>query len=249
LFLALGCSSNSGEQKEEQIRFQEASSELLPNDTAQANSIKGNLTLNQIATEPNSVVLTGLTQHRLVTVYKSNVKSSTTDAYSFSKRYDESYDSEWEQHFMPGLDLIRGYNLLNAAHYDIAEEKLNYLFEHPVLIKSIYYPSFIQDSLYEKPITRDYYLVSVYDKDTSMDTLINKKDLRRFYHFNASATEKTQLLPSDYSVVRSQYDPRNDVMYVFARHDENNNGMVDKKEPLHIFWISLKTPAKAKRLY
>jgi len=30
---------------------------------------------------------------------------------------------------------------------------------------------------------------------------------------------------------------------------ENKNGVIDKKEPLHIFWFSLLTPAKAKRLY
>ena len=45
------------------------------------------------------------------------------------------------------------------------------------------------------------------------DTLINKKGLRRFYYFNASSTEKIQLIPADYAVVRSQYDPKNDVMF------------------------------------
>jgi hypothetical protein len=246
----IGCSSKNGEQKEEQIRVQDGLTETNLSDTSQSNSIQGNLSLSQIATEPNSVVLTGLPQHRLVTVYKANVKAPSTDIYSISKRtYYESYDSEREEHFMPGLDLIHGYNLLNVAHYDLATEQLNYLFDHPVLIKSLYYPSFIQDSLYKKPITRDYYLVSVYDTDTSLDTLLNKKDLRRLYYFNANNSEKIQLIPSEYSVVRSQYDPPNDVMYIFARLDANKNGMTDKKEPIHIFWLNLKTPTKAKRLY
>lgn len=247
--LIISCSSKESQQKEEQIQIHNTSSEKAITDTLQINSIHGNLTLNQISTEPNSVVLTGLPQHRLVTVYKSKVNVKASDSYSVYKEYYESGESEREEHFMPGLDLIYGYNLLNIAHYDLATEKLQHLFEHPVLIKSVYYPSFIQDSLYKKPINRNYYLVSVYDSDTSMDTLINRKDLRRFYYFNAVASERIQLVPSDYSVVRSQYDPRNDVMYIFARHDENKNGIIDKKEPLHIFWFSLNTPAKAKRIY
>jgi hypothetical protein len=247
--LILSCSSKESQQKEEQIRIQNTLMETNGTDSVQLNSIQGNLTLNQISTEPNSIVLTGLPLHRLITVYKLRVKVKASDSYSGYREHYESAESEREEHFMPGLDLIYGYNLLNLAHYDLTTEKLQYLFDHPVLIKSLYYPSFIQDSLYKKPITRDYYLISVYDSDTSMDTLINKKDLRRFYYFNATANERIQLVPADYSVVRSQYDPRNDVMYIFARHDENKNGIIDKKEPLHIFWFSLNIPAKAKRLY
>jgi hypothetical protein len=41
----------------------------------------------------------------------------------------------------------------------------------------------------------------------------------------------------------------NDVMYLFARHDANRNGMAEKKEPLHIFWLNLKSPMKATRMY
>ena len=104
-------------------------------------------------------------------------------------------------------------------------------------------------SLYKKPINRNYYLVSVYDADTNRDTLINRFDLRRFYYFDASATEKIQLLPPDYSAIRSQYDPKNDVMYIFARHDENHDGKTGYKEPLHIFWVDLKAPRVAKRMY
>lgn len=150
---------------------------------------------------------------------------------------------------MPGFDIIYGYYLLNIAHYDMKSEKLNYLFEHPVLIKTLYYPSFNQDSLNKKPINRDFYLVSVYDKDTNKDTMINRKDLRRFYLFDAGTRVKTQLVPDDYSVERSQYDPQNDVMYLFARQDVDKNGTIEEKEPLHVFWISLKAPAKAKLLY
>jgi hypothetical protein len=150
---------------------------------------------------------------------------------------------------MPGIDLLYGYNLLNVGHYDVKTEKLNFLFDRPVLVKSLYYPSFEQDSIDKKPIDRNYFFVSAYDSDTNGDTLINKSDLRRLYYFNADCTEKIQLLPAQYSAMRSQYDYGNDVMYVFARHDENNDGKAEKNEPIHIFWIDLKSPVLSKRLY
>jgi len=254
LILASACSSSTHEGKEEQISAPSATVEMDPADTAQVNSIRGDLSLNQIPTDPHDVVLTGMARHRLVTVYKSRVENrvteTATDMYSvYGRTYYDTYESEREEHFMPGIDLIRGYHLLNVAHYDLAADSMNYLFEHPVLIKSLYYPSLEQDSLDKKPINRDYYLVSVYDADTNQDTLINKWDFRRLYYFNASCTQKIQLLPADYSAVRSQYDPMNDVMYVFARLDANHNGVAEKKEPLHIFWLNLRSPTKATRLY
>jgi hypothetical protein len=217
-----------------------------PNDSL--NSVIGNVTMQQMATFPNRVILTGLTDQRLVSIYKSK---STSDNSSSSnlEYYSEESEDEANLHFMPGIDILFGYNLLNIAHYDLQTEKVNYLFSHPVLVKTLYYPSYSQDSLDKKPITRSFYLVSAYDEDTNKDTLINKKDLRRFYHFDAKTCLKTQLIPSNYSVNRSQYDAKNDVMYIFASYDENRNGTQDKSEPVHIFWFSLKTPTKAKLLY
>lgn len=237
-------------QKEEQITISQE--DHSDNNDSALNSIQGNLSFSQITTKPNSVVLTGLADHRLVTVYKSREKVSKKEgsgsSYVQSVDYDGS-ENYTKKHFMPGFDIIYGYYLLNIAHYDMKSEKLNYLFEHPVLIKTLYYPSFNQDSLNKKPINRDFYLVSVYDKDTNKDTMINRKDLRRFYLFDAGTRVKTQLVPDDYSVERSQYDPQNDVMYLFARQDVDKNGTIEEKEPLHVFWISLKAPAKAKLLY
>jgi hypothetical protein len=244
------CISNGNKVKDEQIRVQPGVSDANDLDSAQANSIQNSLSLNEIATSPNNIVLTGMAPHRLVPIYRiaPEVRKNMVDEYGSYRTFSFN-ESETEQFFMPGIDLLHGYNLLNVAHYDLSTEQLNYLFPNPVLIKSLYYPSFEQDSLDKKPINRDFYLTSVYDEDTNGDTLINKKDLRRFYHFNASCTEKHQLVPSDYSVVRSQYDSKNDIMYVFARRDVNKDGAVDKKEPLHIFWLSLKKPSAAKRLY
>ncbi len=247
LILSSGCSQNNDRRNEEEIRIPN-SAEIDQTDTSNLNSIHGNLRLDQIPTTPNNVVLTGLSQHRLVTFYRQWLDEKGKDGY-FRKSYYDGYESERESHFMPGIDLIYGFNLLNVAHYDLKLETLNFLFTQPVLIKSLYYPALVPDSVDDKPINRDYYLISVYDADTNLDTLINKNDLRRFYYFNASCTEKIQLIPPDYSVIRSQYDRPNDLMYIFARHDANHDGGVEKKEPLHIFWLDLKLPAKAKRLY
>lgn len=245
------CSPKKGGEKDEQLRINLADTVVV--DTTSGNSIKGNLSLSQLKTVPNKVILTGMPQHRLVTVYKVPPKQAHKEIErysSYSDSYYRDYDSEdYQTHFMPGIDLQYGYNLVNIAHYDLLTEKMNYLFDHPVLIKSLYYPSFEQDSLHDKPINRNYYLVSVYDTDTNADTLINRRDLRRLYHFNASASEKTQLIPADYSVVRSQYDSPNDVMYIYARQDINKNGLADKDEPVHVFWIRLAEPAPARRMY
>jgi hypothetical protein len=241
--MLFSCSTANVEQKEEQIRIESPVSSSV-NDSV-VNSIQGNVSLSQILTTPNAVVLTGLSDHRLITVYKSK---SNANNYKSSDYSDED-ESDKAEHFMPGIDILYGYNLLNIAHYDLKTEKLNFLFNHPALIKTLYYPSFIQDSINNKPINRDYYLVSAYDEDTNKDTLINRKDLRRFYHIDANNTIKTQLVPADYSVIRSQYDSRNDIMYLFASHDANKNGTRDLKEPIHVFWMNLKAPLQAKRMY
>ncbi len=252
-FLVFSCTKNA-ETKEEQISVIETETEEPTTDST-INSIQGNVAWAQLLTAPNAVILTGLPEHRLVSVYKSReaAKAAAAEAEAGSSSYDENeYDgdrSEKVSHFMPGLDILYGYNLLNIAHYDIKSEKLNFLFKRPALVKTLYYPSFEQDSLHKEPINRNYYLISVYDEDSNKDTLINKKDLRKFYHFDASSTVKTALLPKEYSAIRSQYDSQNDAMYIFAIQDINKNGQCEKKEPMHVFWIDLKAPTKAKRLY
>ncbi|MEM9887809.1 MAG: hypothetical protein AAF849_18080 [Bacteroidota bacterium] len=50
------------------------------------------------------------------------------------------------------------------------------------------------------------------------------KDLRRFYHFDLEVSKKTDLIPKNYSVMSSEFDPENDFMYVFARMDESKKG-------------------------
>lgn len=217
-------------------------------DTILTNTLDGTLAPDQIATTPHRVILTGMPNHRLVTIYKHGFEKRVTEYNSYDN-YDPWY-SDHQQHYMPGIDLISGYNLLNVAHYNLLEQKLNLFFNRPVLVKSIYYPSFVQDSLDNKPINRNFYMVSVYDEDTNQDSLINNQDLRRFYHHYPDGGEPAlQLIPSDYSVLRSQYDSGNDLMYIYARYDQDKNGRASAKEPVHIFWINLKQPAVAKRMY
>ncbi len=246
----LACGSKQ-KQSEEQIIVQNETSAKLP-DSLLVNTVQVNRSLDQLMTRPHTVVLTGMARHRLVTIYKNTALRASENSDSYSRMYKDEYpsvSSEYQEHYMPGIDLLYGYNLLGIGHYDMTAEKLNFLFDHPVLVKSLYYPSFVQDSLYKKPINRNYFLVSVYDQDTNGDTLINRHDLRRFYHFNEGGTERVQLIPSGYSVSHSEYDPMNDAMFIYAIHDANKNGKADKKEPIHIFWISLAQPGPAKRVY
>ena len=138
---------------------------------------------------------------------------------------------------------------MNIGHYDLETKTKNNLFEKPVVIKTLYYPSFIQDALNYRPTQRDYYMVSVYDEDTNQDSLINQKDLRRFYHFDLFGKDKKTLIPKNYSVLSSEYDPENDFMFIFANLDENKNGKREEAEPVHAFWLDLKAPDTGERLY
>lgn len=252
ILLFVSCSNNKKEQKEEQINVRSSVGDSDSVTDSLLNSIKGNVSFSQIASNPNSIILTGLKEHRLVSIYKSrkdDVFFEENIGYSSSYVVVDGQSIEVEKPFMPGIEVLYGYNLLNIAHYNMQTEKMNFMFQRPVLIKSLYYPSFIDDSLDNVPIKRNYYLVTVYDDDSNKDSLINKNDLRRMYYFNAECDVKIRLIPADYSVLRSQYDSRNDVMYVFARKDENKNGISDKNEPIHIFWLNMKLPVTGKKLY
>jgi hypothetical protein len=245
------CRPKTSEMKDEQIHVD--MSENNGSKDSITNSIHGNISFQQMITYPNSVLMTGMSDHRLVPIYQAKkivVQPNEKNILASSYWSDyNSYDTEMESHFMPGIDILFGYKLLNIAHYNLKSEQFNYLFTHPVLIKTLYYPSSEPDSISKKPVYRNYYLMSVYDEDTNKDTLINRKDLRRFYHFDSSATKATRILPADQSVVRSQYDKQNDVMYLYTKQDTNKNGLIENKEPIHIFWIKLSDPNVAKRLF
>lgn len=225
---------------------------LAHDTTAADTSTSISLSPSSTVTYPNEVLLTGLKEQRLVTIYRKVKISENTMIEQYAGKsfnYYDEYSPDHYKFFMPGIDLQLGYNLVNVAHYNFKTQETKLLFDKPAIIRSVYYPSFEQDSLDKKPINRNYFFVSAYNEDTNQDTLLNKKDLRRFFMFNADASQQKLLIPANYSVVRSQYDAGNDVMYIFARHDANNNGRSERSEPLHVFWISLAKPEEGKRVY
>lgn len=213
------------------------------------------MSLGKIATRPSAVLLTAHAVHRLVTVNKLIQDFGERRSYLEHNFYHQSYDdgtevgNAWHGHFMPGIEALSGSTLLNITHYNMLTKQQNDLFEHPVLVNTLYFPASKTDTLNGAPIVRDYYLVSAYDEDTNKDSLINSFDLRRFNLFDLDGKRKTELVPLNYSVISSEYDPSNDAMFVFARLDANANGRREAEEPVHIFWFSLKTPAAAERLY
>ena len=205
-------------------------------------------------TRPSNVLLTGISNVRLTTIYKvnQNKKDGTTFIGSNNYLYNEtelSIGNNWNKNLIPGLEGVYGYNLVNISHYDIQNNKQKNLFEKPVLIKTLYYPSFSKDTLNYKPIKRNYFLISVYNDDTNKDGFINQKDLRRFYLYDSNGEKQKQLVPEIYSVFKSEYDSDNDFMFVFARLDVNKNGQIDDNEPINIFWIDLNNPTRTGQQY
>jgi hypothetical protein len=206
-------------------------------------------------TRPSSVLLTGIPQYRLATIYKVNFnKDSTTfiGSNDFHYNYEsigETHGNQWNNNYLPGLEAAYGYNLVNVSHFDTEAQKQKYFFETPVLIKTLYYPTFSKDTLNYKPINRNYFMISVYDEDTNKDGFININDLRRFYSFDINAGNKKAIVPKDYSIYQSEYDPANDLVYIFAKWDENKNGQADDAEPVNIFWVDLKNPERTGRQY
>ena len=206
-------------------------------------------------TRPSSILLTGIPQYRLATIYKVNYNKDSTSFIGYNhfhysyEEVAETNGNQWNNNLIPGFEIVYGYNLVNISHFDTEAQKQKNLFDQPVLIKNLYFPSFSKDTLNYKPVVRNYYMVSVYNEDTNNDNFINVKDLRRLYRFDISGSNKNLIVPINYSVYKSEYDSANDFMYIFARLDENNNGQIDDGEVDHVFWIDLKNPEKAGRLY
>lgn len=200
-------------------------------------------------TKPRNVLLTTYPEHRLTPIYKVNYHKENNRPFTGSNRYHFDYwgygnkdGNNWNNNFMPGFEAIYGYNFVNISHFNQETKEENIFFEKPVLIKTFYYPAFSNDTLKNTPISRAYYMVSAYDEDTNKDGFVNVKDLRRLYYFDLNATNKSLLIPNNYSVMNSEYDPENDLMYIFATLDENENGQMEYEEESHIFWIDLKNP-------
>lgn len=210
----------------------------------------------KLPTRPSNVLLTGIPSVRLTTIYKVNYRKDDSSTFIGSNnhhyRYEEdegSRSNNWNGHIVPGFEAVYGYNLVSISHYDIAANKQKLFFEKPVLIKTLYYPSFSADTLNGVPVSRSYFIISAYDEDTNKDELINIRDLRRIHLFNVNGDQQGHLVPPNYSVIKSEYDPANDLLFVFAQLDANGNGRRDDEEPIHIHWIDLKDPSRTGRQY
>ena len=209
-----------------------------------------------LITQPSNVLLTSHSNIRLLTIYKQNLNKKDNSTYigtnKYHYRYEESENikgNNWNNNIIPGLSAVYCFNMVNISHYNIKENKQKNFFEKPVLVKTLYYPSFTKDTLNNKSITRSYFIISVYNDDTNKDGFINQNDLRKLYLFNLNGEKQKNLVPENYSVFKSEYDSENDFMYVFAQLDINNNGQRDQGEPIHVYWIDLNDPNKTGRQY
>ena len=249
LFCFVSCSDNKPAEKGFSVA-QEA--QAINNNTIKAVG-QDSLTWQ---TRPGNVLLTGIAECRLTSIYKVNYHTRTkqpfTGSNSFYSNYSESsttQGNQWHGNYMPGITAVYGYNLVNISLYNNKTQKKKEFFSSPALVKTLYYPSFTKDTLHFLPVNRAFYMVSVYDQDSNLDGFINEQDLRRFYYFDANAENKKPLVPENYSVLSSEYDSANDFLYVFAQLDANGNGKRDQQEAIHIFWVDLKNPQSTGRQY
>lgn len=245
--LFLGCKKRNYEKGFQVSIPPSEQREMSPSDGSIKDSLK-------MEVQPSEVILTGVPNVRLTTIYRVNLSKDKKTTFIGSNNYYYNYiqpdkANNWNSNLMPGLEAVYGYNLVNVSCYNLTTDSRKELFDKPVLIKTLYYPSFTKDTLNYQPVTRNYLIVSVYDEDTNKDNFIDIKDLRRLYLFNMDGEMQKILIPKNYSVFKSEYDSANDYMYVFATSDENNNGSKDSNEPVHVFWIDLKNPQRVGRLY
>ena len=211
-------------------------------------------TQKAVISKPGRIHKTYHKNYRIIPVFRIDIDERGNEEYSGSSYFHTSWHSDdsinaWHNHFMPGLSAISGYNMTNVADFNAITNKRTDFFIENVLINTAYFPALVEDTLNGEIVKRNYYLVSAYDEDTNKDSIINYKDLRRFYHFDLNARKKTSIIPQNYSVLSSQYDYINDFMYIKAKYDTNRNGKREATEPTHIFWINMKNPKPAKRAY
>ncbi|MEG5135438.1 hypothetical protein QUB36_30545 [Microcoleus sp. AT8-B1] len=233
--------------KEQSISLRETTATF---DTSSGISSSNNFT--QLNTTPNDLVLTGNDKIRLLPIYKIPPSHDKNILYDQGTSFDNEKEILKEddyRYYMPGIDIIKGYNLVNIGHYNSDKGLLSYFFKKPVLVRTLYFPGVHKDSLGKKEVNRNFFLVSVYNEDTNHDSLINNKDYRRLFYFDILNETQISLLPTDYSAIRSSYDFKNDIMTIRARKDENKNGDLEKSEPISIFLLDFKNPTILKQVY
>ncbi len=213
----------------------------------------------QFETEVRSVLPTQHPQYRLTPVFKVNYRygdrsvgeSQKLSNYSYSDSYYARHnnDNNWNGNIVAGFETIYGDEMVNVSLFNVEKQEQKLFFEKPVLIENVYYPSATRDTLQNKNVNRNFYMISCYDEDTDKDGYYTRVDLRRFYLYQLDGTRVKALIPKEYGVIGSDYDGVNDALYVYARLDSNKNGTIDPKEPKHIFLIDLKKPETTALLY
>lgn len=245
---ASNCGSKKTMTKGFQVSSAEESSEGGKGEGLHKDSLK-------FETRASSVLITGVPHIRLTSLFKVNYKKdnkSFIGSNNFIRQYLEEENgpgNKWNFHIVPGFEAVYGYNFVNVSLNNLQENKQKLFFDKPVLIKTLYYPTPEMDTLNFLPVRREYFLVSVYNEDTNKDGFINLSDLRRIYLFSLKGELQKALVPENYSVYKSEYDAKNDLLFVFAQLDANDNGSRDESEPTHVFWIDLKNPTKTGRKF
>jgi len=176
--------------------------------------------------------------------YNEKQKLHFTGSNAFYYNYNDDLKTKgnsWKS-IIPGFEALYGYNLVNIFHFDQQKNEGKNLFEKSVLIKTLYFPTKELDSLKNKPIKRNYYMVSVYDQDTNKDNYLNIKDLRRFYFFDENGINKEAIVPLNYSVIGAFFDETNDFLYIDAKEDVNKDGKINKNETVTLFYLDLNNP-------
>src|SRR5688572_26887276 len=98
LLLITSACSRKVEVNDEQISAPDQASVDSTSDTSSFNSIQGNLSFGEIASEPNRIILTGIKQHRLISVYKTQNKTAKRESYRSDYYYYDESESERVQH-------------------------------------------------------------------------------------------------------------------------------------------------------
>lgn len=83
--------------------------------------------LNQLSHSPSSVLMKGLDSIKLIPIYKLRKKADRSINHDFSSTYtSREYEPKMNyRYFMPGIDVLRGYNLVNVAHYQHGRTQLS----------------------------------------------------------------------------------------------------------------------------
>lgn len=247
IILGLFACNQEKKVKEQYISLSETS---MTFDTSRGLNSSNNF--SQLNTSPNDLIPTGISNIKILPIYKIPLNKDKNICYGEQTTYDgekELLKEDDYKYYMPGIDIIKGYNLVNIGHYNIEKSELTYFFKKPVLIKNLYFPGVHKDSLNQKETTRNFFLVSAYDEDTNQDSLINNQDFRKLFYVDLLNQTQISLLPKEFSAIRSSYDFKSDIMTIRARNDENKNGNLEATEPISIFLLDFKNPKTLKKVY